>query len=116
MNTAKAIIGIAGLSLFVSACASEPNQPTEPTPTTAPGEAPLYLATSGRGIPDEYIVMLKPGAAAAVSAQAVGASRQFTYSVGNGGFSARLTTGQVAALRQDPGVAWIEQDRVFSAG
>ncbi|WP_329109674.1 S8 family peptidase [Micromonospora sp. NBC_01699] len=84
-------------------------------PGRVAGPAPLVAAT-GDTIPGSYVVVLagKPGTAdaaragAAVSrAAALGVSIEHRYAAALNGFSARLTPAQVAALRDDPAVAYL---------
>ncbi len=74
-------------------------------------QAPLLQADPGLAIPDEYIVVFKDGVAPQAMAAAVNVSPRFTYSIING-FAARLSANQLAALRNNPRVAYVEQDAV----
>ena len=109
MKRSIALTSLAALA-FLAACADQPTAPA----ATAP-QAPAASASSGR-----YIVVLKEGsdrmtptfARAAVDevarTQKVTPERVFS-SVLNG-FAAELSAEQVAALRSDPSVAYVEED------
>jgi subtilisin family serine protease len=79
-------------------------------------QAPLLMAEPGRGIPEQYIVVMKKAASlqAANVAAAAGVSPRYTYSVING-FAGPLNASQLEALRRNPNVAYIEQDQVVQA-
>ncbi len=98
-----------GLALGASGCAGDPVAPE------ALDFAPLYLVTAN-AIPDEFIVVLKepaPDGPTGVAARAgVQPSMEFQGVIR--GFAARLRPGQIARLRRDPDVAFIEQDRTIS--
>ncbi len=74
-------------------------------------QAPLLQAAPGMAIADAYIVVLKEGVAPQSMAAAVGAAPRLTYSIING-FAATLSANQLAALRNDPRVAHVEEDAV----
>jgi aqualysin 1 len=104
-----AVIG----TLFVGACA-------EPTASPQLGEqdpAPFSLGAS-EPIPGQYIVVLNDqeatpeGVATFVQERPVGRVLH-TYSRAIRGFAAQLSDEQVAALRADPDVAYVEQDQVM---
>jgi subtilisin family serine protease len=85
-----------------------------PTQIAAPesGLAPLLSAAPGRGVDGEYIVVLKEGANPRSVAAITGAGPNHVYTAAINGFSASLNQGQVNALRNNPAVAYIEQDAV----
>ncbi|WP_420130007.1 S8 family peptidase [Longimicrobium sp.] len=98
-----------GLAALVAAAAcSDGGQ----TPLAAPdgGTAPLLSAAPGTGVDGEYIVVLKEGANPRSVAAISGAGPRHVYTAALNGFSASLNQGQVNALRNNPAVAYIEQD------
>ena len=78
----------------------------------APANAGALTTTA---IPGQYIVVLKPGAsgraAAAAQARSLHARVLHTYDAAIHGYSARLSDTAVAAVRRDPRVAEVVQDR-----
>ncbi|HEX6368133.1 MAG TPA: S8 family peptidase [Longimicrobium sp.] len=87
------------------------------TPLAAPGgsTAPLLSAAPGTGVDGEYIVVLKEGANPRSVAAVAGAGPRHVYTAALNGFSAALNQGQLNALRNNPAVAYIEQDAFVSA-
>jgi subtilisin family serine protease len=87
-----------------------------PTQSAAPeaGGAPLLAAAPGTGIDGEYIVVLREGGAARSAAAVAGVSPRFVYGTVLNGFSATLNPGQLNALRNNPAVAYIEQNAQVS--
>ncbi len=77
-------------------------------------EAPLIMAPAGKGIPGQYIVVLKDGAMDSRSLVATkGLRAKHAYSI-IPGFAAELSDTELAALRKDPNVAFVEQDGIMS--
>ena len=82
----------------------------------------VALAVAGgaqaRVVPGQYIVVLKPDARSAVVADAharsAGARILAVYGAALKGYAARLTPAQLAAVRADPRVAFVEADRTVS--
>ena len=82
----------------------------------------VALAVAGgaqaRVVPGQYIVVLKPDARSAVVANAharsAGARILAVYGAALKGYAARLTPAQLAAVRADPRVAFVEADRTVS--
>ena len=119
MNHPHRLLVVVLLSFSILLAAS-PAAASGPT-----GQAPLLMA-KGKGIPNQYIVVLKGGS----SARSAGASAhsavadpqsvattarvtpKFVYNAALNGFAAQLTPGQLNALRQNPNVDYIEQDQV----
>ncbi|MGH3390930.1 MAG: S8 family peptidase, partial [Actinomadura sp.] len=100
--------------LFVGAIATATCAATT-VPSLADHEIRLIdvSAANGTAIPGQYIVTLRQGTSAPDTAgrNRITTLRRFDAAVLNG-FAARLTSGQLAALRRDPGVAAIEQDQI----
>jgi subtilisin family serine protease len=90
---------------------------------TLPGEphdAPQTQSVEGRIIPGEYIVVLKEDAPASARAANELAPRyrldiQRTYQSALKGFAARIPAGRLEAVKADPRVLFISQNRAFSA-
>ncbi|UCF21127.1 MAG: S8 family serine peptidase [Gemmatimonadota bacterium] len=91
----------------------------------------LAQGRSGDAIPDQYIVVLREAALPPGLSRAEAESRATAFAQGRGvgaeslervyyralrGFSARLSAQQRARLSSDPGVAYIEQDRLMVLG
>jgi subtilisin family serine protease len=96
------------LPLALAACADEPATLLAPDVS-----APLFHAASG-GISGAYIVVLHEGADARSVAAIASVTPEHVYSNVLNGFSASLNAGQLNALRNNPNVAYIEQDGVAS--
>jgi len=73
-------------------------------------------AASARPIPGHYIVTVAAGHDPRGVADAARANPRFVYRSALNGFAAKLTDGQVRALRHNPHVTAVEQDGVVSAG
>jgi len=95
---------LAGGLAFLAACSETPHPLTPPSD---PGHA-----ASAAG--DRYIVVLRTGASPLSLAGRIGATPLYVYEAALNGFAATLTSGQIAALRADPAVAYVERDQVFS--
>ena len=107
-------VAIPFAALAFAAC-SESSEPTGMTPVNPPA------SLVGQAIPNRYIVVFKNSlAAAAVSGEAqrlVGAEKgnlHFTYEHSIHGFAAELSAAAVQRLKQNPNVAYVEQDRVVT--
>jgi aqualysin 1 len=82
----------------------------------------MALAVAGgaqaRVIPGQYIVVLKPDSRSAVVANAharsAGANVLAVYGAALKGYTARLTPAELAEVRADPRVAFVEADRTVS--
>ncbi len=116
---------VAGAAAYYMACGGS----SSPYGITS-GGAPLVMAVD-EGVPGQYIVVLNAEPVRATGsgsttqalnavdakieavATAHGVTPIDTYEYALAGFSATLTDAQVAALRMDPGVKMIEQDRVY---
>jgi subtilisin family serine protease len=113
---------VAAALLLVAAACSEPTQPNRGTPAIDPAEA-LVRAQQPKGdtIPGAYIVVFNegrvlPAQASARAAAMVGQARvKHAYANVIQGFAADLSDAEVAALRADPDVAYVEPDQVYRA-
>jgi subtilisin family serine protease len=101
------------LALSAAACADR--QPSAADPAARGEPAPLYLAAEGSGVAGQFIVVMQAGDPAGV-ARAAGVSPRHLYESSVRGFAAKLTPGQVEAVRRTAGVAYVEQDQVVRAG
>lgn len=88
-----------------SAASPEPSAPMIAVQKAAPGQA----------VQGSYIVTLKPGVTAQKLTKAKGLSTQYVYSKALNGFSAKLTPGQLNALRANPSVQAIEENQKVTA-
>ncbi|HEV2146096.1 MAG TPA: S8 family peptidase [Longimicrobiaceae bacterium] len=102
------------LAVSVAALAACSDQGPVATAPVSAGPAPL-LAASGRAIEGSYVVVLKPGADPRSVAAAAGVSPRFVYAAALSGFAAELNQGQLAALRHNPAVEYVEPDQVMTA-
>ncbi|MEU8302499.1 S8 family peptidase [Actinomadura sp. NPDC048955] len=74
--------------------------------------APLTLAAPGQGVSGQYIVTLKSGVSIGKTASKHGIRTGHRFGKVLNGFSAKLSSDQLAQLRRTPGVASVEQDAV----
>ncbi|MFF3286902.1 S8 family serine peptidase [Streptomyces sp. NPDC003023] len=101
---AAAVVGLT----IATAAGFAPASPYTPT-------AALRLAPAeAEPVPDTYIVRLKDGQDAKGIARALQVRTQHTWGAGIDGFVARLSSGQLHAVRQHPSVAYVQQDSVLT--
>lgn len=110
----------AGLLIFVAGCTTPGDEPVASSDEASTG-APLLSKSSvaQERIPDQYIIVLNDDArnvpdVAADMARGHGLTRGFMYQHSIKGFSATVPAGRLNALRRDPRVKYIEQDRVVT--
>ncbi|MHB1074308.1 MAG: S8 family peptidase [Gemmatimonadaceae bacterium] len=109
------------LVLLAAAACSEPTQPTRGTPAVDPAEARARAQQpAGDVIPGSYVVVFNdrvlPAQVPARAAAKVAHGRvTHTYSHVIRGFAATLSDAEVATLRADPDVAYVEPDQVYRA-
>lgn len=96
------------LSFLVAAGAALPGQ------AAPPPDAPLKPG-HGKVIADRYIVVLKDGSDAAVVARRNNVKTKFLYTAALSGFSATLSKGDLAKVRKDPAVTYVEPDGEVTA-
>lgn len=103
-----------GLAVILSVAACTEKQVTSPDALTA--GAPLLTAApaNGRAIPGQFIAVLNDGADPRAVAAAANASPRYVYEHALVGFAAALNTGQLTALRNNPNVAYIEEDQLIT--
>lgn len=97
------------LALAALAACADQSSPTAAAPADM---APLHSAAAGRGIPGEYVVVLNEGTDPTAVASVAGVRPSHVYTAALTGFAARLSPGQVTALRHHPDVAYVEQNQV----
>lgn len=104
-----------------AACAEGPSSPVPTLGTESIPSTPAFSREGGEAIPGRYIVVLRDESTADVAGVAHGKARRYgasvnrTYSHALKGFVAELDASQVAALRADPDVAYVEEDQVVTA-
>ena len=125
--------GITALTLLLAACGQAPQDiaggstpgATERTPAAT---APLLGTDKPEALPGQYIVVFSEGAVnlnlgaqsagsliTALNLDPQGVTVQHIYTQALSGFAARLSAQNLAALRADPRVKYIEQDGVMQA-
>ncbi|AMG03114.1 S8 family peptidase [Vibrio mimicus] len=127
----KKFLSLCIVSTFYVAATSALAQPNELVGKPSPQQlAPLMKAASGKGIKNQYIVVLKQPVT--IMSNDLQAFQQFTqrsvkalankhaleiknvFDSALSGFSAELTAEQLQALRADPSVDYIEQDQIIT--
>jgi subtilisin family serine protease len=94
------------LPLALAACADD-----SATLLAPDSSAPVFSAAAG-GISGAYIVVLREGADARSVAAIASVTPEHVYENVLNGFAASLNAGQLNALRNNPNVAYIEQDGI----
>lgn len=98
-----------GAALAVAACS---DQPTAPAAGEVQDAAPLLRAPDRAfAIDGSYIVVLKEGVAPSSVAGEAGVDARLVYTSVLNGFAADLTPRQLAALRRNPAVDYVEEDQ-----
>jgi subtilisin family serine protease len=100
-----------GSALALAACGGEMTDEAMQAESLATTKAELKLAPPGKGVEGQYIVVFKDGADHQMAAMRMGIAPMHSYSI-IPGFAAKLNDAQVEALRNNPEVAYIEQDEV----
>ncbi len=127
----KKFLSLYIVSTFSVAATSALAQPNQLVGKSSPQQlAPLMKAASGKGIKNQYIVVLKQPTT--IMSNDLQAFQQFTQRSVNAlankhaleiknvfdsalsGFSAELTAEQLQALRADPNVDYIEQNQIIT--
>lgn len=104
---------LAASLLALGACAPDAPSPVAPEQVRA-AAAPLFSASGGRGIPGQYIIVVKEGADPRSVAAIANVDPTFVYQHAVLGFAANLNQGQLNALQHNPNVAYIEEDMVVT--
>ncbi|ADO74826.1 S8 family peptidase [Stigmatella aurantiaca] len=101
-----------GSALALAACGGELND-SEMLDGAEVGqaEAPLVLAPAGTAVPGSYIVVTKQEGGLRRASLASRITPRHSYSVING-FAADLSAEQLAEVRKDPNVLFVEEDAV----
>ncbi|THF88178.1 S8 family peptidase [Deinococcus sp. KSM4-11] len=131
MKDIRFAFGTLATTLLLAACSQSAPQDTTAQGTTrghtAGTAAPLLGTSNPAAIPGQYIVVMSQGSSSALSTQSSGALIQSLgldpqgVSIGHlytqtiHGFSARLSTQNLAILRANPAVKYVEQDAAVHA-
>jgi aqualysin 1 len=110
MRRTLAPLAVAALALAAACSDGEPTRQAAP-----PAEGGAALLRAPNAIPGEYIVVLNDGADPRSVAAVAGVSPRYVYTAVVNGFAAPLDPGQLRALRQNPAVAYVEEDGVVTA-
>lgn len=110
------LCSVAVLGASLAGCAMDGEEPTEAVATTA---APLYAADAASSIPDHYIVVFKDqigardvdAAVSRIALKSAFSRIESTFTV-IPGFAARLGAEDLAAIRRNPDVAYVERDQL----
>ncbi|MFM7232385.1 MAG: S8 family serine peptidase, partial [bacterium] len=118
--TQRLLLAIAALSLFAAGCSRQ--SPSVTAPTADDGLAPLVQAgPAGKAIPGSYIVVFKDGQTADLDgmvnqfANRHSFATRFRYRSAVSGFAATLSPEALRAMREDPRVAYVEENQEFKA-
>lgn len=84
-----------------------------PSATAAPPDAPLKPG-HGKVIADQYIVVVQDGVDGSAVAKRNGVQPKFVYSATINGFAAVLSKSQLAKVRKDLSVKYVEPDAIAS--
>jgi subtilisin family serine protease len=103
--------------LVLAACAEPPSTPLPPVSQIR--EAPLFVRGGPDAVEGQYIVVFNddvadPDAKSKAKAAKANGNLKHSYVSAIKGFAAELSDEAVAELRQDPDVAYIEQDQSVS--
>ncbi|HYD55217.1 MAG TPA: S8 family peptidase [Gemmatimonadaceae bacterium] len=115
MHSPRIAVTLVALSAL-AACGDAPSTAAPTAGLEAVGTAPLHLAAKDKKIEGQYIVVFAdgvedPDSKALAKAQKHAAKLKHSYKFALKGFAAELTPEAVEALRQDPDVAYIEEDQ-----
>jgi subtilisin family serine protease len=108
MKVSKTAVALCA-AITLAACADQ-----SPTGARASVAAPL-LSASANGIAGQYIVVLNENANPRSVAAVAGVSPRLVYEAVVNGFAATLNSGQLNALRNNPNVAYVEEDQEMFA-
>ena len=104
----KRLVGLLAFALVVVSFGV-----VSPAAASSPKAAARPVVKSGV-VPSQYIVTLKSGVKPAGFLASNGIATKNVYDAALNGFSAKLSLGQLAALRRNPNVVRIEQDQYVS--
>lgn len=113
----KGRFAVAVSVIMMAACAEPTSIPSPASPVSPADEAAVFARGEGGGpIRDQYIVVFNddvadaPGLAQRLSTER-GGTMMYTYTGVLKGFAARMSEQAAEALRNNPNVAWVEQDQ-----
>jgi len=115
----KSHIRLAAAGFLVLGGLTVPSAAHAATPALAP--APLEYAAAADAVPGQFIVVLKStgpderASSVAEIANTLGVKAEYVYTWTMTGFAATLTPAQLAAVRANPAVEFVEADRVVRA-
>jgi subtilisin family serine protease len=102
---------VLAIAVAIAACS---DLPTRSALETMGADAPLFSAQAGQAVPGSYIVVLNDEESPRAVLSVAGIHPRYEYSAETlNGFAAELNAGQLAALRANPAVAYIEADQVM---